>query len=578
MLEMLLGSDGKRKLRLRHKTNDELFQLYDAQLILRYQTKDTLDEARRLLRHFREFVGESPPSPELAASFLARFVHLKSTSVHRYHALTQGFMVWYGERLDFKIKVPEVLPDYVEDADLEKLKAAMASKKTHKKVIERNLLLIELACKTGLRRGELADLKVGDINLERQYLVVKLGKGQKDRIIDLTPSLADQLRNYLKGKHASESVFGLTAGTISGLIHFAAKKAGVNIRTHSLRHFFASRLVDNGTDIEVVRRLLGHSSLNNTKKYLARTDKQRREAIMSLDSKAAARPESTSDVANERLSTQTSAESPRILNRQKDRTGNETAHAAAVRCLAVTLAESIALPSITDRSLWRELPFTKPGTYYLALGSATVGDDCSLVVTYPMPRAGASDHLERSLEAHLTSSGLDRFSGFVGDGGLVSIWSREVGNYSRAALSMLSLTLNKIARKWPDASPIDAVRLGPTKSFAITAWHDVIEGAQGHRWIDETWYRPPEKIGDLWVLRCGGLDIAYHSDLNGLNDLRALHKDLRSDFEITEAARVLERKRQELDGEAARLRGLLQEFGDFEHILGRCELCEPTSS
>jgi integrase len=190
MLEMVLGSEGKRKLRLRHKTNDELFRLYDAQLILRYQTKDTLEEARRLMRHFREFLGEFPPTPELAASFLAKsaqrsgshpetMMQLKSTSLHRYHAVIQGFMVWYGGRLDFKIKVPDVLADYVEDADLEKLKAAMASKKTHKKVVGRNLLLIELACKTGLRRSELANLKVGDINLERQFLVVKLLLGKR---------------------------------------------------------------------------------------------------------------------------------------------------------------------------------------------------------------------------------------------------------------------------------------------------------------------------------------------------------------------------------------------------------------
>ena len=322
--------------------------------------KDTLEEARRLLRHFREFLGESPPTPELAASFLAQFAHLKNTSVHRYHAVIQGFMVWYGERLDFKIKVPDVLPDYVEDTDLEKLKAAMASKKTHKKVIGRNLLLIELACKTGLRRGELAELKVSDISLERQYLVVKLGKGQRDRIIDLAPGLVDELRTYLKGKDASDSVFGLSAETMSGLIHWAAEKAGVSIHTHSLRHFFASRLVDNGTDIEVVRRLLGHSSLNNTKKYLARTDKQRRDAIMSLDSRAAARAEPISDVAKEPLSMRASTVGSPVGSCS---TGArlETAHTAVVRRLAVTLAERIALPAITDRGLWRGVASRQTG-------------------------------------------------------------------------------------------------------------------------------------------------------------------------------------------------------------------------
>jgi integrase len=577
MLEMVLGSEGKRKLRLRHKTNDELFRLYDAQLILRYQTKDTLGEARRLMRHFREFLGEFSPTPELATSFLAESGQLKNTTLHRYHAVIQGFMVWYGERLDFKIKVPEVLPDYVEDVDLEKLKAAMASKKTHKKVIGRNLLLIELACKTGLRRSELAALKVSDMNLERQFLVVKLGKGQKDRIIDLAPSLVDELRTYLKGKSASESVFGLAAESISGLIHWASNKAGVRIHTHSFRHFFASRLVDHGTDVEVVRRLLGHSNLNNTKKYLARTDSQRREAIMSLDSKTAARGEPISEVARDRLSTWTSAEKPRILIGRTDTSRAETAHTTAVRRLAVTLAEGISVPSVSDRELWRDLPFSKSGTYRLALGSVTVSDDRSLVVNYRIPRTRALAHLERSLEAHITSSGLDRFSNLMGDGGLISLWSQEVGHYSEAALSMLSLVVNKIGGKTNGASSFDTTTRGPTKWFAITAWHDVLKNASGHRWIDDAWYKPFEKIDDLWVLRCGAFDIAYDSDLNNLNDLRARHKGLRSNQEIMKTAQVLETKRQELESHAARLYGLLHEFADLEYMPGRCDLCVPTS-
>ncbi len=77
-------------------------------------------------------------------------------------------MCWLGDKLEHRIRVPETVPEYIEDADLEKLREAMRSKKTHKGVIERNLLIIALATKTGLRRAELANLLVADINLERQ--------------------------------------------------------------------------------------------------------------------------------------------------------------------------------------------------------------------------------------------------------------------------------------------------------------------------------------------------------------------------------------------------------------------------
>jgi len=160
---VLMGTDGKRKLRLRHKTNGELFALYDSQLVLRHRSKEALAEARRLLGHYRAFLSDYPPSPELAAAFLAQFSDRKPNTLYRYHSTIQGFQRWYGEPLETKVEAPQTLPVYIEDTDLDKLKAAMASKKTHKKMIERNLLIVETACKTGLRRGELAGLLVGDV-------------------------------------------------------------------------------------------------------------------------------------------------------------------------------------------------------------------------------------------------------------------------------------------------------------------------------------------------------------------------------------------------------------------------------
>jgi hypothetical protein len=69
MLEVLLGSEGKRKIRLRRKTNSELFQLYEAQLSLRHRSPEALKEAKRVLFHFGEFLGEFPLSPETAAFY-----------------------------------------------------------------------------------------------------------------------------------------------------------------------------------------------------------------------------------------------------------------------------------------------------------------------------------------------------------------------------------------------------------------------------------------------------------------------------------------------------------------------------
>lgn len=283
MIEVIMGSEGKRKLRLRHKSNGELFDLYDGQLVIRHRSQDALEEARRVLGHFRAFLGEYPPTPELGVSFLSHYKDRKATTLYRYNAILKGFLEWYGDEFNNKIKVPETLPDYIEDSDLDKLRAAMSSKKSHKGIIERNLLIIDLICKTGLRRAEVSNLDVKDISLERQYLVVRLGKGAKDRIVDLVPSMVERLRVYIKGKAPDERVFNLEPSTISGLIKWASKKAGIGIHTHSLRDVFATRLVDAGVDLEIIRRLLGHRNLNVTRRYLARTDSQRREAVNRLE-------------------------------------------------------------------------------------------------------------------------------------------------------------------------------------------------------------------------------------------------------------------------------------------------------
>mgnify|MGYP001612765035 CR=1 FL=1 len=144
MVEMLLGREGKRKLRLRHKGNAELFGLYDGELALKHRSEEALDEAKRVLGHFQEFLGQWSPTPELAAGFLAQFRGRKPTTLYRYHAIINGFMRWYGEGLESRIKVPDTLPEYVEPERVELLKDAMRSVRSHKKKVERNVLLVQL--------------------------------------------------------------------------------------------------------------------------------------------------------------------------------------------------------------------------------------------------------------------------------------------------------------------------------------------------------------------------------------------------------------------------------------------------
>jgi integrase len=285
-LGLLVGPELRRKLELRNKTNQELFELYDAELIFRHQSENALREARRLLGHFHQYLGEFPPSVETAKGFLRQYSERKQTTFARYLAVVKGFMAWYGEPLDIKISMPKMLPDYVEPADVAKLLEAMRTRKTHKHCTERDIMLVELACNTGLRRNELAELRVRDIDMANQVLIVRQGKGRKDRAVPLPSRIATRLEAFIAGRDKDATVFGLAASSISGKVHYWAQKAGVNIHTHSLRDNYASTLNERGTSIRAIQELLGHSSLANTERYTLLNPRHLKKAVEVLDDEA----------------------------------------------------------------------------------------------------------------------------------------------------------------------------------------------------------------------------------------------------------------------------------------------------
>jgi integrase len=142
LLHILLGSRGRRQLELRQKTNRELFALYEGELAFHHRSERGLHEAKRILGHFQNYLGEYPPTPELAKSFLATFSNRKPTTMARYVAILKMFLKWYGEELDIKLRVPKILPSYVEKRDIEKLLEALRAKKSHKNTIGRGIFYL----------------------------------------------------------------------------------------------------------------------------------------------------------------------------------------------------------------------------------------------------------------------------------------------------------------------------------------------------------------------------------------------------------------------------------------------------
>ena len=151
------------------------------------------------------------------------------------------------------------------------------SKEEVKKIIDscdndKSRLMLSFLYSTGLRVSELVHMKVEDVNLEEHTGWVRKGKGSKDRLFIMSESLAQEIKEYLKEKPGAflfSKEKALTTRNIQKIIKSTSKRAGISKRVtpHTLRHSFATHLLEQGTDIRIIQAMLGHASLSTTQIY-----------------------------------------------------------------------------------------------------------------------------------------------------------------------------------------------------------------------------------------------------------------------------------------------------------------------
>lgn len=250
---MLMGNAGRRRLEMMSINNSELFEQYSIELGLKTQNKVNLRHERSLLSRFETFLEGRPPSTALAKRFIAQFTGAPAT-ILRYASTVKGFMKFYGDPLDdLKLPRPHQIPSYIEDEDYDKLLVAAGQKRSHKELIPRDQLLVKLDRFSGLRRAELAELEVRDVHTD--FLEVRKGKGLKGRVMPLPPEIAAELNRFCAGRKSTELVFNLSQFEISNKFSQWAKKAGVHLHAHSIRHKYAQSLLESGADIMQIMTL-----------------------------------------------------------------------------------------------------------------------------------------------------------------------------------------------------------------------------------------------------------------------------------------------------------------------------------
>ena len=247
----------------------------------------------RTIKNFAVFLGRSPDT----ASFedVRRYqLHLAASGVgvptlnHSVATLRFFFKVTLGRReiedhTQFVHK-PRKLPVVLSPEEVARLLGAAPGLKYK--------AALSVAYGAGLRVSEVATLKVSDIDSQRMLIRVEQGKGRKDRYVMLSPHLLELLRAWWKAARPQGWLFPgqnrvnpLTARQLARACHSAAQMAeiGKRVSPHTLRHSFATHLLEQNVDIRVIQVLLGHAKLDTTALYTRVATKTIREIISPLD-------------------------------------------------------------------------------------------------------------------------------------------------------------------------------------------------------------------------------------------------------------------------------------------------------
>ena len=222
-------------------------------------------------------------SVEEVRNFIHHLVTERKVAYSTCNQRLAGLKFFYRQvlgRKDFDLRVPAKrcrrLPEPLSREEVARLLQAAEYNPKHR-------MVLMTAYATGLRASELASLQVTDIHSERMLVRVNQGKGRKDRYTLLSPRLLSELRDYWQLYRPTRWLFPgrrpdrpLTMYAVQEVFYKAKKLARLTHGhgIHTLRHSFASHLVEAGVDLPILQRLLGHTSLVTTATYLHVTEKR----------------------------------------------------------------------------------------------------------------------------------------------------------------------------------------------------------------------------------------------------------------------------------------------------------------
>ncbi|MBI5808932.1 MAG: site-specific integrase [Ignavibacteriales bacterium] len=256
----------------------ELIDKYEKILRLKNYSPKTEKAYLHHLNLFLDYISKSNISSVDSKILLDYFNYLKQSRKFSYSAIKQSlasvrflFIDVLKKEIDFdffvKMKRPNSLPNILTVDEIRKIINSITNLK------HRAIISTIYSC--GLRISEAVNLKINDIDSSAMTVKIVNAKGRNDRIVMLSEKLLSLLREYFKEYKPKIYLFEGQKGeqystrSIQQIFNNAVKKVGIKkkVTVHSLRHSFASHLLDNGTDIRFIQELIGHKHLSTTQIY-----------------------------------------------------------------------------------------------------------------------------------------------------------------------------------------------------------------------------------------------------------------------------------------------------------------------
>lgn len=265
------------------------------QLILRGYSQSTIKTYTNELHVFLSTIGDHAAenfTPQRLRDYL-QYCHEKlRLSEHTLHSRMNALKFYYEqvlkrEKFFFEIPRPKKaiqVPKVLSKEEMIRLLKAIENCK-HK-----TMIMLGYAC--GLRVSEIVHLELKDVDIDRRLLLIRRAKGKKDRIVSLSPVMLVMLQEYYNQYKPVRYVFeGLESGSmysirsLQSIIQRAKEKAGIKRdgSMHMLRHSFATHLLEKGTDVVMIQKLLGHNNIKTTLQYLHVTNKNLLNVLSPLD-------------------------------------------------------------------------------------------------------------------------------------------------------------------------------------------------------------------------------------------------------------------------------------------------------